>query len=68
MSWKILRPMLGVVKGSRRKLCNEELRDFYSSPNNTGNIIKHKMKGEGAMQVVVGKPVGKRELGRHWRR
>jgi hypothetical protein len=48
-------------------LCNEELHDFYSSPNNMVNQIKDKMKGEGAMHVVVGKPVGKWELGRHYR-
>jgi len=57
--------MYDVVKGSRRKLCNEELREFYSSANHKGNRIKVRMKGEGAMYVVVGETVAKRELGRH---
>jgi hypothetical protein len=55
------------VKGSRRKLYKAELRGFYSSPNMAGHQIKDKMKGEGGINILVGKPGGKRKLGSHWR-
>ena len=57
-----------------RKLHNEELNDLYSSPN-TVRVIKSRMgwaghvacmgKRRGVYRVLVGKPEGKRTLGRH---
>jgi hypothetical protein len=59
--------------GEWRKLHNEELHDLYSSPN-TVWVIKSRMRwtgrvaqmGEdrGVYRVLVGKPKGKRPLGR----
>ena len=53
---------------------NEELNDLYSSPNNVRVIISRRMRwaghvarmGEerGVYRVLVGKPEGKRPLGR----
>ena len=62
------------VTGEWRKLCNEKLNDLYCSPNIVRVIKPRRMKwaghvarmGErrGAYRVVVGKPKGKRPLGR----
>ena len=59
-------------------LDNEELNDPYSSPNTVRVKKSRKMRwaghvarmGErrGVYRVLVGKPVGKRPLGRPWRR
>jgi hypothetical protein len=60
--------------GSWRKLHNDELHDLYSSPNIV-RVIKSKMtrwaghvarmgEGRGAYRVLVGRPEGKRPLGR----
>ena len=60
-----------------RKLHNEELNDLYSSPNNVRVKKSRRMRwaghvarmGEkrGVYRVSVGKPEGKRPLGRHRR-
>jgi hypothetical protein len=61
-----------------RKLHNEELNDLYSSPNIVRVVKSRRMRwaghvarmGEGRVvhRVLVGKPEGKRPLGRHRRR
>jgi len=65
------------VTGEWRKLNNEELNDLYSSPN-TDRVIKFRMRWAGHVartgkrrvvyRVLVGKPGGKRPLGRPRRR
>jgi hypothetical protein len=59
-----------------RKLHNRELIDLYSSPNIVRVIKSRKMRWVGHVvhmgerravySVLVGKPEGKRPLGRHW--
>ena len=66
------------VTGEWRKLHKEELRDFYSLPNIVRVVKSRKMRwaghvarmGErrGVHRVLVGKPEGKRPLGRPRRR
>ena len=61
-----------------RKLYNEELNDLYSSPNIVREIKPRRMKWaghvarmekrRGVYRVLVGKPEGKRPLGRPRRR
>jgi len=71
-------PKRDEVTGESRKLHNEELNDLYSSPNIVrarksirmiweGNVAR---MGErrGVYRVLVGKPEGKRPLGRPRRR
>jgi hypothetical protein len=75
-SW-IFGTMRGVT-GGWRKLHNEELRDLYSSPSITGMIKSRRMRWAGhvarmgekrnAYRLLVGKPEGKRPLGRPRRR
>jgi len=66
------------VTGEWRRLHNEELNDLYSSPNIVRAIKSRKIRraghvarmGEerGVYRVLVGKPEGKRPLGRPRRR
>jgi hypothetical protein len=79
---KVLRRIFGPkrdeVTGGWRKLHNEELRDVYSSPSIIRIIKSRRMRwvrhvarmGEkrNAYRLLVGKPEGKRPLGRSRRR
>jgi hypothetical protein len=77
----VLRKIFGPKReedGSWRKLHNDELHDLYSSPNIVRVIKSRKMRwaghvagmgeGRGAYRVLVGRPEGKRSLGRPKRR
>jgi hypothetical protein len=74
---RVLRKIFGPKReedGSWRKLHNDELHSLYSSPNIVGVIKSRRMRwvghvarmGEGrcVYRVVVGRPEGKRPLGR----
>jgi hypothetical protein len=59
--------------GSWRKLHNDELHSLYSSPNIVRVIISRRMRlagrdthggGESVYRLLVGRPKGKRPLGR----
>jgi len=75
---RIFGPRREEVRGEWRRLHNEELNDLYSSPNIVRVIKSRKMRwaghvvrmGEesGVYRVFVGKPEGKRPLGRPRRR
>jgi len=75
---RIFRPKRNEVTGEWRKLYNEELNDLYSSPSIVRVINTRRMRwaghvacmGErrGVYRVLVGKPEGKRSLGRTRRR
>jgi hypothetical protein len=74
---RVLRKISGPKReenGSWRKLHNDELHDLYSSPNIVSVIKSRGMRwaghvarigeGRGAYRVLVGRPEGKRPLGR----
>jgi hypothetical protein len=75
---RIFGPKMDEVTGGWRKLHNEELRDLYSSPSTIRIIKSRRMRwaahvatmGEkrNAYMLLVGKPEGKRPLGRSRRR
>jgi hypothetical protein len=78
---RVLRKIFGLKReedGSWRKLHNDELHNLYSSTNIV-RVIKARWlrwaghvacrgEGRGAYRVLVGKPEGKRPLGRQRRR
>ena len=78
VSRRIFGPRRDEVTGEWRRLHKEELSDLYSSPNIVRVIKSRRMRwaghvarmGEerGAYKVLVGKPEGKRPLGRPRRR
>jgi hypothetical protein len=71
---RIFGPKRDEVTGGRRKLHNEELHDFYSSPSTIKIIKPRRMSWAGyvarmrqrrnAYRLLVGKPEGKRPVGR----
>jgi hypothetical protein len=75
---KVFGPKVDEVKGELIKLHNEELNDLYSLPNIVRVVKSRRMRwaghvahmGEkrGVHRVLVGKPEGKRPLGRPRRR
>jgi hypothetical protein len=75
---RIFGPKRDEVKGEWRKLHNDQLRDLYSSPSIITIIKLRKMRWAGhvarmrekrnACRLFVGKPEGKRPLGRPRRR
>ena len=74
MLWRIFEPKRGEVTGESRKLHNEGLYDLY----NIVRVIKSRMRWAGHVarigqrtgvyRVLVGKPEGKRPLGKPRRR
>jgi hypothetical protein len=79
---RVLRRIFGAkrdeVTGEWRELHNEELRDLYSSPSIIRMIKSRRIKWDGHVarmrekwnpyRILVGKPEGKRPLGRPRRR
>jgi hypothetical protein len=75
---RIFGPKRGEVTGEWRKLHNEELNDLYSSSTIVRVIKSRRMRwagyaalmreGRGVYRVLVGKPEGKRPVGRPRRR
>jgi len=74
---RVFGPKRDEVTGECRKLHKEELRDIYSLPNIV-QVVKSRMRwaghvacmgeGRGVHRVLVGKPEGKKPLGRPRRR
>jgi hypothetical protein len=72
---RILDPKRPEATGDWRKLHNEELHNFYSSPGIIRMIKTRRMRWAGhvarmgekrnAYRILVGKPEGRRPLGRH---
>jgi hypothetical protein len=75
---RIFGPKRDEVTGEWKKLHNEELRDLYSSPSIIRIIKSRRMRWVGhvaregekrnSYRLLVGKPEGKRPLGRQRRR
>jgi hypothetical protein len=72
---RILGPKRDKVTGEWRKLHNEELHNLYSSPDIIRQVNSRRMRWAGHVarmgeerKVLVGKPEGKRPLGRPRRR
>ena len=65
---RIFGPRSDEVTGKWKKLHNEELNILYCSPNNVGVIKSRRMRWAGHVARMVGKPDGKRPLGRPRRR
>ena len=75
---RIFGPRRDKVTGERRRLHNEELNDLYCSPNTVRVIKSRRMRWAGHVarmgerrhvySALVGKPEGKRQLGRPRRR
>jgi hypothetical protein len=75
---RIFGPKRDEVTGERRKFHNEELHNLYSSPNIIRQIKSRRMRWAGHVarmgeernvyMVLMGKPEGKRPLGRPGRR
>ena len=75
---RIFGPRRDEVTGEWRRLHNEELNDLYSSPNFVRAIKSRRMRWAGHVarmgqemgvyRVLVGKPEGRRSLGRPRRR
>jgi hypothetical protein len=72
---KILGPKSDEVTGDWRKLHNEELHNLYSSPSNDqvkedqmGRACRTNDERRNAYRILVGKPQGRRLLGRPRRR
>jgi len=75
---KIFGPRTDEVTGEWMRLHNEELNDLYSSPNTVRVIKSRRMRlaghlarmceERGVYRVLLGKPEGKRPLGRPRRR
>jgi hypothetical protein len=71
---RIFGPKRDEVTGEWRKLHNEELHNLYSSPNTIRHVKSRRMRWAGHVarmgeerkvnKVSVGKPEGKRQLGR----
>ena len=53
------------ITGQWRKLHNEELDDLYSLSNIIGVIHSRRMRWA---RILMGRPEGKRPLGRRWHR
>ena len=78
VSRRVFGPKRDEETGEWRKLHNEELSDLYSLPNIVRVVKSRKMRrtghmarmgeGRGVHRVLVGKPEGKRPLGRPRRR
>jgi hypothetical protein len=75
---RVFRPKRDELTGELRKLHNEELNDLYSLPNIVRVVKWRRMRWAGHVarmgeervvhKVLVGKPEGKRPLGRPRRR
>jgi hypothetical protein len=75
---RIFGPKRNEVTGEWRRLHNEELNDLYLSPNIIRVIKSRRMRwsgnvarmgeGRGAYRILVGRPEGRRPLGRPRRR
>jgi hypothetical protein len=71
---RIFGPKGDEATGDWRRLHNEELNDLYSSPNSIRIIKSRRMRwtgyvarigeGRGAYRILVGRPKGRRPLGR----